>query len=163
MTKRRQRFVEEYLIDLNATQAAIRAGFSAKTAGQAGGRLLKNAQIAALIAEKQQVRTERVAIDADYVLENLTEVVERTMQRAPVMVRRGKETVQAQDEDGNDLWQFDAQGAVKALALIAKHTGGFSDRVDVTVTDKRKAAEELATLLGVPVDQLPISAPALPS
>jgi phage terminase small subunit len=157
MTEKRRRFVDEYLKDLNATQAAIRAGFSAKTAGAAGARLLKDVRIASEIEQKKQERSDEIRVDQQYVVRNLTEIVERCLERAPVMVRDGRNWVQKEDEDGNGVWEFDAQGAVKALALLAKHVGGFNDRVDLTVTDQRKAVEELAGILGVPVDQLPVA------
>ena len=52
LTPKQERFVEEYLIDLNATQAAIRAGYSAKTAEAQGSRLLSNVNVSALVADK---------------------------------------------------------------------------------------------------------------
>lgn len=64
LTPRQQRFVDEYLIDLNATQAAIRAGYSAKTANRAGPRLLSNVVIAEFVREKQAVRAEKLEITA---------------------------------------------------------------------------------------------------
>ncbi|WP_375183503.1 terminase small subunit, partial [Marinobacter sp.] len=68
LTPRQQRFVDEYLIDLNATQAATRAGYSAKTAASQGERLLRNVDVAAAIAAAKKARTERTEVDADYVL-----------------------------------------------------------------------------------------------
>lgn len=68
------RFVQEYLIDLNATQAAIRAGYSAKTAEQQGPRLLGNAGIAKAIFEAEQRRSARTEIAADAVLHELSAV-----------------------------------------------------------------------------------------
>lgn len=65
LTAKQQRFVAEYLVDLNATQAAIRAGYSPKTARQQGARLLTNAVLAAAIAEGQTARFDRLALDAD--------------------------------------------------------------------------------------------------
>lgn len=132
LTDKQQRFVDEYLVDLNATQAAIRAGYSPKTAEQQGARLLGNAKVAEAITAGQAERSERVQIDQDYVVRNLTEVVERCMQRAPVMVRRGREIVQATDDDDNHVWQFDAKGANTALGLLGKHLGMFKERVEHT-------------------------------
>ncbi|HME23020.1 MAG TPA: terminase small subunit [Acetobacteraceae bacterium] len=69
---RQRRFVDEYLLDLNATQAAIRAGYSARTAEQQGPpRLLGNAEIAAAIQTAQQARSARVQITQDDVLRGL--------------------------------------------------------------------------------------------
>ncbi len=137
LTPKQQRFVEEYLIDLNATQAAKRSGFSARTAYSAGQRLLKNVEIQTAITSAQLARSARVQVTQDYVIQNLVEIVERTMQRAPVMEfdRELKTYVQAKDEDGNHLWMFDANGANKSLGLLAKHTGGFADRTEHTGKD----------------------------
>jgi phage terminase small subunit len=132
LTPKQKRFVEEYLIDLNATQAAIRAGYSAKTAFAIGFENLRKPKVAVAISEAQTAQSERIEVSQDYVLTNAVEVVERCLQRAPVMVRRGKEMVQAKDGDGNHLWRFDATGVNNALTLLSKHTGGFSDRIDHT-------------------------------
>lgn len=74
LNDRQRVFVAEYLIDLNATQAAIRAGYSGKTAKSQGQRLLTNVDIDSAIAEAQQARSERTQIDADYVLRRLAEI-----------------------------------------------------------------------------------------
>lgn len=78
LTPKQEQFCREYLIDLNATQAAIRAGYSAKTAQQQGSRLLLNVVIAARIAELKGDRAERAAakleITADRVLEELARI-----------------------------------------------------------------------------------------
>ncbi|KAA0910672.1 terminase small subunit [Pusillimonas sp. ANT_WB101] len=74
LTNKQRRFVEEYLVDLNATQAAIRAGYSKKTAGQIGDENLKKPQIAKAVQEAQANRSNRVQVDADYVLARLVEI-----------------------------------------------------------------------------------------
>ena len=74
LTPKQQRFVEEYLIDLNATQAAIRAGYSEKTANEIGAENLAKPSIAKAIQEAQNIRSERTKIDADYVLKRLVEI-----------------------------------------------------------------------------------------
>lgn len=74
LTPKQQRFVDEYLIDLNATQAAIRADYSEKTARSIGQRLLTNVDIQNAISDANQNRQQRTAIDADYVLRRLVEI-----------------------------------------------------------------------------------------
>lgn len=74
LTPRQARFVDEYLIDLNATQAAIRAGYSAKTALQQGPRLLGNVGVAEAIAAAQAKRAERTRVEADWVLRQWVEI-----------------------------------------------------------------------------------------
>ena len=74
MTERRQRFIQEFLQDLNGTQAAIRAGYSPRSARTTADRLLTNADIQAAIAVAKQERAERVAVTAEQVVEELTKV-----------------------------------------------------------------------------------------
>lgn len=74
LTAQQERFCREYIIDLNATQAAIRAGYSEKTADVQGSRLLGNVKVASRIAELNQERIDRVETNADYVLKRLLEI-----------------------------------------------------------------------------------------
>ena len=68
LTPKQQRFVEEYLIDLNATQSAIRAGYSEKTAAVIGAENLIKPNIAKAIQEAQNKLSERTGITQEYVL-----------------------------------------------------------------------------------------------
>ncbi len=72
MTPKQEQFVREYLIDLNATQAAIRCGYSAKTANREGARLLSNAVIAEAIAKANQKRLATTDITAERVLKEIS-------------------------------------------------------------------------------------------
>lgn len=74
LTPKQARFVEEYLVDLNATQAAIRAGYSARTAGQTSFELLKKPEIQILISEAQKKRSKRTEITQDRVLQELAKL-----------------------------------------------------------------------------------------
>ena len=73
LTPKQARFVEEYLVDLNATQAAIRAGYSEKTAKSVGHENLTKPDIQAAIAKAMEARSERLKIDADWVLLRLAD------------------------------------------------------------------------------------------
>ena len=147
LTDKQAAFVAEYLVDLNATQAAIRAGYSARTANEQAARLLVNVSVAAAVAAAQAQRAQRTEIDQDYVLSNLVEVTERCMQKWPVCNSKGE---QVQDGDGNNIWAFNAQGANKALELIGKHLGMFTDKLQVSgsldlagaIEEGRKRASE---------------------
>lgn len=75
-TPKEQAFIREYLVDLNATQAAIRAGYSAKTAHVTGSKLLRNAKVAAAIAESIQDRFTRLDITADTLLARAATVMQ---------------------------------------------------------------------------------------
>ena len=72
LTGKQKRFVEEYLCDLNATQAAIRAGYSAKTAEWIGPQLLQKTHVAAAIQEAMNKRSVRTEITADRVLREVS-------------------------------------------------------------------------------------------
>lgn len=127
LTPRQERFCQEYLIDLNGTQAAIRAGYSRKTANEQSTRLLANVHISTRIGALKAERTERTEITADYVLYGLKEVAERCLQRRPVMEfdYSEKRMVQKKDEEGHAVWEFDSSGANRAFELLGKHVGIF--------------------------------------
>lgn len=71
LTAKQARFVEEYLLDLNATQAAIRAGYSARSAEVTGSRLLSNDKVSAALSEAQAKRANKAEIDAGFILRHL--------------------------------------------------------------------------------------------
>lgn len=131
LTDKQTAFVREYLVDLNATQAAIRAGYSERTASRIGPQLLGKTCVREAIEKAQAKRARRVEVTQDYVLSNLVEVVERTMQRAPVLDRKGE---QVTDEEGRAVWTFDAKGANRALELLGKHLGIFTDKIRAEVS-----------------------------
>lgn len=131
LTDKQKAFVRQYLVDLNATQAAIRAGYSERTASRIGPQLLGKTCVREAIEKAQAKRARRVEVTQDYVLSNLVEVVERTMQRAPVLDRKGE---QVTDEEGRAVWTFDAKGANRALELLGKHLGIFTDKVRAEVS-----------------------------
>lgn len=131
LTDKQKEFVRQYLVDLNATQAAIRAGYSMKTAYRQGADLLQKTSIREAIEKAQAKRARRVEVTQDYVLSNLVEVVERTMQRAPVTDRKGE---QVTDEEGRAVWTFDAKNANRALELLGKHLGIFTDKIRAEVS-----------------------------
>lgn len=79
LTNRHQRFVDEYIIDLNATQAAIRAGYAPKAANKQAHLLMLRPDVQAAIAEAQASRSERTKIDADWVLRRLVDEAEADM------------------------------------------------------------------------------------
>ena len=139
LTPKQQRFVEEYLVDLNATQAAVRAGYSARTASSIGEENLRKPEIQQAITEAKAKRSKKVNITAEYVLGNLVEVAERCMQKRPVLNMKGEQVV---DEDGNNKWTFDSKGANRALELLGKHVGCFVDKVELSGSVNLGALEE---------------------
>lgn len=111
LTAKQERFVAEYLIDLNATQAAIRAGYSEKTASAIGHENLNKPEIAAAIAAKQAKLSEKTEITAEFVLAGIVSLIKRC--------------------EKND----DESVALKGYELLGKHIGLFKDRVEHTGKD----------------------------
>lgn len=88
LNDKQEMFCREYLVDLNATQAAIRAGYSDKTARSQANRMLTNVDIEKRIQELKSERGERLAIDADYVLQRLVEIDQ--MDVADILLSNGE-------------------------------------------------------------------------
>lgn len=160
MSPKQEAFVREYLIDLNATQAAIRAGYSAHTANEQGARLLANVSVRSHIEAAQVERAKRTEIDADWVLRrlhadataDLADIYDEQGHLLPVrewpMVFRtglvtGIETEQERigvDADGKPMYatvrKVKLLDRVRMLEMIGKHIGvqAFKERVDVGVS-----------------------------
>lgn len=138
LTPKQEMFCREYVVDLNASQAAVRVGYSEKTANRQGHRLLTNADIQARVAELQAEAFERADIDAAYVLRQAKKLHERCMQEIePVMVGSGKDRTQLVDEEGRPVFQFNAAGAAKGLEILGKHRDvqAFLEKHDHTSSD----------------------------
>ena len=125
------RFVEEYLIDLNATQAAIRAGYSAKTAYSQGQRLLKHVEIQASLARHREEQAKRTAISADWVIARLVANHDRALQAEPVMKfdRAAGRLVETGE------YVYDGAVANRSLELIGKHLAMFTDNTNLRTPD----------------------------
>ena len=140
LTDKQEMFCKEYLVDLNATQAAIRAGYSEKTAKDIACENLAKPNLQQRIAELQAKRNERVLITADEVVRDIIEVKNRAMQKSPVMEFDPKQGcyVHKKDKDGNHIWQYESNSAVKALDMLGKHTGIY------TKDNQQKAPKNLS-------------------
>lgn len=123
LSPKQERFVTEYLIDLNATQAAIRAGYSKRNADKIGSQLLGKTRVSQAIAEAKKTRSERTGIAAD-------EVVERLWREATLEGKGASHSAR-----------------VSALGLLGKHLGLFDGpqplRVDVTSGGKSLERDSL--------------------
>lgn len=155
LTPKQEAFVREYLVDLNASAAARRAGYSARTAEWQGPQLLRKTHVAEAIGKAQAARAERTEIGADWVLKrlhaeataDLSDLYDANGNLKPVrewpMIWRtglvaGIETVQERDgvdADGNPQWvtvrKVKLSDRVRQLELIGKHVdiGAFRDQV----------------------------------
>ena len=140
LTPKQQRFCDEYLIDLNGTKAAIRSGYSQKTAGQIAEENLKKPEIVEYLNEKRQALQEKLDISQEWVLKRLKEISDRCMQAEPVMMFNGDEWVESGE------YKFDSTGANKSTELIGKHLGMFVQKIDMTtkgesLNDKRPSVK----------------------
>lgn len=138
LTPKQERFVAEYLVDLNATQAAIRAGYSAKTAKAQGSRMLTNVDVASAIAAGQRARGERIEATADDVLREITRLAmfdpaDLITVKRPADIARLPENVRRAIVG----WNWDKKGrfVVKtakegALEMMGRHHGLFKYRIE---------------------------------
>ena len=122
LTAKQDRFVSEYLIDLNATQAAIRAGYAEKGAAVEGSRLLATPKVSAAVAAAKARRAERTEITQDYVLTSIRETMERCKQAEPVTYQSG-DPVMTNTPDGEiaRAYKFNAGGVLRGAELLGRH------------------------------------------
>lgn len=137
LTPKQARFVEEYLVDLNATQAAIRAGYSENTAAVIGCENLMKPNIRQAIEAAQHKRSERVELTQDEVVRDLRELRDICMGRKPVRITEIVKNNQAGEVAAREVvvYALEPAGAGKALDLLGKHLGMFVDRTELSGHD----------------------------
>lgn len=129
MTEKQRRFCDEYLRDCNAAQAAIRAGYSKKTAKQIGQKLLTKIDLRAYVdAQLEKIRSEKIA-DAQEVMEYLTSVM------------RGEHTEQTLQLAGDGVQQISeikvaARERLKAAELLGKRYALFTEKIEGDIDGK---------------------------
>ena len=148
LTAKQRRFVEEYLLDANATQAAIRAGYSESNARQQGHRLLTKANVADAIEKAQAERAERVQVTADEVLAELKKLGFSNM--------LDYATVQADGTAYVDLSSLTREQAAAIQEMtVDEYTEGRGEdarpvkKVKVKLVDKKGTLELLGRHLGL--------------
>lgn len=146
LSPKQERFCEEYLIDLNGTQAAIRAGYSKKTANEQAARLLANVSIASKIDELRAAQSKRTLITADRVLTELAKIAFSDMRKFSKWGPSGVSLIDSEslsDEDASCIAEVsettsESGGSIKfkihdkkaALELLGKHLKLFTDKVE---------------------------------
>jgi phage terminase small subunit len=160
LTPKQKLFVKEYLIDLNATQAAIRAGYSEKTAYRTGADNLKKPQIQAELEKAMKAREKRTEITQDRVLKELAKIGFADIK--DFLSYRTEKTVVDVDADGTEIigyqqiinakssdevdgtvisevslardgtFKFKLQDKIKALEMMCKHLGMFIDKREIS-------------------------------
>lgn len=147
LTAKQKRFVEEYLIDLNATQAAIRAGYSSKTAQEQSSRLLSNVMVQETIAKAMAERSKRTGINQDRVIQELARIAfvnpQNVIQTSNASVRQdiseddaaciqAVKVKMSESENGSSCErEVRLNDKLKALELLGKHLGMFKDKVEI--------------------------------
>lgn len=116
LTKRQKAFIQEYLVDLNATQAAIRAGYSIKTATKIASENLTKPDVQKAVQAALKAREKRTEVTQDYVIAKLREIVEKDA------------------SDGPDS-ELKYANKIRALELLGKHTGAFDARGSAAAQD----------------------------
>ena len=149
LSEQRQRFVDEYLIDLNGTQAAIRAGYSVKTAQEQASRLLSNVMVQQAIAVAMAERSKRTGINQDRVVLELAKIA--FVKMTDIVDDHGRIKGTATDDDlaciesikykesdnefgGSVEREVKIGSKLKALELLGKHLGMWNDKVDLNIT-----------------------------
>ncbi|MCI2919078.1 MULTISPECIES: terminase small subunit [Staphylococcus] len=138
LTKKQEMFVEEYIIDLNATQAAIRAGYSKKTAGQIGEQNLKKLEIQQAINEKLAEKKEKLIMKQDEILERLTQQGRREATDYQVVITEKPVTNEKGDvvaiEKLPEIVEVPTQNkdVIKALETLGKYYVMWTDKQEVT-------------------------------
>ena len=142
LTARQARFVHEYLLDLNAKQAAIRAGYSPRSAETNGNRMLRNAQVSSAVRAAKAEREHRTSITADRVLRELAKIAFFDPRRLF-------------DADGQPLpvaeLDDDAAAVVAGLEVSVTHSddGSMTRVAKIKLADKLAALEKLGRHLGL--------------
>lgn len=148
LTDKQKRFVEEYLIDLNATQAAIRAGYSPKRASEQGHQLLQKTTVSEAISKAMAERSRRTGISQDRVVNELAKIAFVNM--LDVVDEEGRIRSTASEDDlaciesikhkesssiNGDSTEREIKIAskLKALELLGKHLGIWNDKLDVNM------------------------------
>ncbi len=178
LTKKQRLFVDEYLIDLNATQAAIRAGYSTRRAAEIGYQLLQRPEVAQAIQAAMAERSKRTEVEADYVIRRLREIDEmdvldileddgsfRSIRDWPKAWRQflsGIEIAELFEGRGDDrriagvLRKVKWPDKLRNLELLSRHVGTESAALDLELKrlDVAKKRAELK-LLENPDDEAP--------
>lgn len=146
MTPKQERFVAEYLVDLNATQAAIRAGYSEKTAEQSGPRLLGNVEISHAVRIKQEALAQKHNVTLDRVVAEVASVGFANMGDFMRLGANGLPVL-----DWGKLTR--EQTGVVSEVTIDQVDGGkdapVTNRVKLKLYDKLAALDKLARHLGM--------------
>jgi phage terminase small subunit len=126
LSAKQKAFVDEYIKDLNATQAAIRAGYKEKTARSQGARLLTNANIQGYLQKRMAEKEKKTIADQDEILSFLTSVLRgEVREQVPLLAGNGYQELAQLDE-------ANPKDRIKAAELLGKRYSMWTEKVDVS-------------------------------
>lgn len=143
MRDKQKRFIEEYLIDLNATQAAIRAGYSPHSAKEIGSENLTKPNISSAIAKAKAERSKRTGINQDRVLLELARIgfakITDVMDLTTAQIKENAseddlaciQSIKIKPNKWGIEWEVKLYDKKAALELLGKHLGMFKDKVEL--------------------------------
>lgn len=144
MTDKQKRFCDEYLIDLNATQAAIRAGYSKKTAKVTGYENLTKPYIKKYINERMAAKEKELIADQDEVLKYLTSVLRGESQSTEIVVEG---TGDGCSEARTIMKEPSEKDRLKAAELLGKRYGLYTDKVQAELSSVDESKEKLNDII----------------
>lgn len=119
LTAKEQRFCEEYVLDYNATRAAIRAGYSERSAASNAWKILRRPGVQNFLKRAQQEQRDRLCLSGDRVVLELFDLLEKCKEPEPVRVWSKTEKKYVNTGE----YKFDSRGALKTVELLMKHMG----------------------------------------
>lgn len=140
---KQEKFCREYILDYNATQAALRAGYSEKTARSIASENLTKPDILARVRELQKEQAEKLCISADWVVMQWVEVYMRCMQAKEVLIWDYEEKKMLPSGE----YTFDSKGALNALEMIGKYLGMLDNKLG-SHKDKNEVSKLYEALSG---------------
>lgn len=144
LSKKREIFTKEYLVDLDQTKAAKRAGYSKKTASSIAHNLMMEPEVKEEIQNNMDKRADDLKISADYVLRIINDTIERCQQAKPVLDKFGK-PVMVETKEGSmaPAYMFDAGSVLRGAELLGKHIKLFTDKIEHSGNLNRLTDEEI--------------------
>lgn len=157
LTEKQKRFVVEYLVDLNATKAAERAGYSEKTAESQGCRMLKNVKVQAELQKAMQKREHRTEVSADMIVRQLLKIASADIKD---FLSFGQKEIPTGDYDGegNPIYRIinyvDFKNSDDVDGTLIQEVKQGRDGVSIKLMDRMKALELLGRHLGMFTDKI---------
>lgn len=160
MTEKQNKFVREYLIDLNGTRAAIRAGYSVKTAAEQASRLLRNVKVQEAIETAMARRSRRTGVIQDRVLNELAKLafvqITDVIDPDSAEIKRDAaeedlaciQSVRIKPNEWGVEREVKLYDKKSALELLGRHLGMFKDNLNVTIETSQKLDDIISQIGG---------------